>query len=402
MNDKYTINRFGLGAQQRLFLVGAVKVSDLLSHARSRQYFDDQGDGEQRSLIEAHYKKLRNEMEADMFTPAPMVFAMPDEIEVDDNDTELELNLSDDDELLILDGQHRLEALNILVEDKDFGDKVKEMDVAIQINLNGNRQTDFVNLQKSRKVDAAHILSIKIKNGDFPKWQVEHIRTAHKLAKILSKDKVDSHLYRQIKFDSGLGNISLNTLLSRGSSDIATSMIGGARIASAGEKDENWLADVYTDTFKAINDDAFELLDQGKILCPIWDGGTKGGTTLMNGVANMVAYMMIEKDTDNIEDIKDVFLQAVRDTLDISNGKVSGPDKRQYMGDFAREFFSAYDKDDLHHGVPVALIKLLSASTFAVEPLPKPTKVESEPVADGTKRKPGRPKKEEEVVGVDA
>ena len=83
-------------------------------------------------------------------------------------------------------------------------------------------------------------------------------------------------------------------------------------------------------------------------------------------------------------------------TLDEAvNGGFSGPLKRQLMGKFARAFFTAAGFDgDRHDGLPLSLLKVLSASTFAAAPLPKepkPKKVKAAPAPQPSAVSPPAP-----------
>src|SRR5262249_15115626 len=152
-----------------------------------------------------------------------------------------------------------------------------------------------------------------------------------------------------IRFDSrGVQTLPISTLCSAGASDIATSLVGLARVGvKVGVKDAAKLAGALVAAYQAIkaydeaHEDEFGLLETGKVLTPIGNDGKRGQATMMVGLATCLVYRCgvsgHEAPTDN--DLAKL-VAAAKVTLgrDVE-GNFSGPDKRKLMGRFADAFF---------------------------------------------------------------
>jgi hypothetical protein len=176
-------------------------------------------------------------------------------------------------------------------------------------------------------------------------------------------------------------------------SDLATSLVGLARVGVAHKKGAAFLARAVSDAFQALEDaskdqpegegllggvtadaDGWTVVNK-KVLTPIGDEGTKGSSTMLTGVGLCLAYRLValNKERADEDDLKKV-VEAAEHALNLpAAGNLSGPQKRKHIGAFARELLADLP-GDRHEGVPVDLLGLLSCSAFAVSRLPKPPK----------------------------
>jgi hypothetical protein len=390
----------------RMYADITIPYSDAVQYVMAVRYNALTGKGEQREIFDAHCKKLKREMEEGNFTPTQVSAGLRkshrDNLKLDEKNLTFVLKVDSDDPLPQTDGGHRGEAIARILkgltqklEAAEGEDKVKiqgqidaleALPVGIRIYFDGNPQKDFTNLQAGRTVDKAHMLSLRIQQKvlDDPSFKV-----AFEVAKLLNKTE-GSPVQNSIRFDSrGVAPLPISTLCQKAGSDIATSLIGTAKIGLFGDKpaDSTFLAHCVMKTFKSLTAKAPELLEAGKVLTPIGNSGTKGSATLMIGLANCLAYRvrMGGKSLPSDRDVAQA-VDAAKETLDREvAGNFSGPVKRSLMGKFAKQYFADLECDK-HQGVPVGLIQILSSSTFGVDPLPKA------PKATKTKAK-AKPKK---------
>jgi hypothetical protein len=351
------------------------------------------GFGQQRDIVESHVRRLKKEMEAGTYTPTNISAACSKKHRsalMLNNDGTFVLSVSSADPLLHTDGGHRFAALQSMV--KELEEKVEKAEgeekeqlsrwleqarnvpVTVTVYFDGNPAEDFVRLQQGRPVDAAHLLSLKVQHKvlDNPA-----VRVAFEVAKVLHKQK-DSPLHSLVRFDSrGKLPLPVSTICSTGSSDIGTSLVGLARVGQMGDnpKEAAWLANAVIAATQALQKEAQALLDHGKVLAMMANGGKKGSTTMLVGLGVVLAYrMVVLGHSQPTEEDLTRLVQTANNKLNESvNGNFSGPTKRKLLGLFAQDFLADLTGPK-HCGLPVTLLRTLSPSTFGVEPLPKEKK----------------------------
>lgn len=357
------------------------------------RYNGTSGQGEQRAICPSHQRKLQLAMERGDFTPTPISVSLRkkhrEALQYPPGETRtFSLVVDSDDPLSLTDGGHRIESLFQIVKEAKVAwakastdeeraklqaiiDEANSLPITATIYLDGNPQTDFVNLQLGRTVDAAHLFSLKVQRKILSDPE---FKLAIDTAKQLNKDEV-SPFANLIRFDSKenkslVKKLPISTLCAKGASDISTSLIGLAQVGLAGRNkvlDATALASLVTKLYQALKTDAATLLEEGMVLTPILAGGTKGSATMLLGVATCVAF------AESSEAVADAVATA-KQTLNVKvEGGFSGPMKRKLMGEFAREFFKNYGGEK-HEGIPVELLRILSCSAFGVSPIPKPAK----------------------------
>lgn len=345
------------------------------------------------------------EMETGNYTPTNVSASLEkrhrDQLKFDENVKTFELAVDPKDPLPHTDGNHRFEALFRIakklkanIEKAEGAEKEKlerwlkqvyELPVTVTVYFDGSPVRDFVNLQAGRTVDASHMQSLSLMAG-LVKDPVA--KSAHETAKLLHKDD-NSPFKNSIKFDSrGCLPLPISTLTARGASDAGTSLIGLAKLGQAFKKKEEFLAGAVVAAYEALKKvedeatpNAHRVLAPDKLLTPLANHGTKGSSTMLVGIGLCLAYRLIalKKDVADEADLI-ALIVAAHDTLDKEvAGNLSGQVKRGHLGDFAKVFFADLADADApkHKGIPVELLKTLSCSAFAVEPMPKATRGKS-------------------------
>lgn len=361
-------------------------------------YNGQTGKGQQRELVAAHVRTIEAEMEAGTFTPTPVSAALEkrhaQNLKLNDDGT-FSLTVDSRDPLLHTDGGHRFAALTKVVkklrEKLEAGaGKEKEkferwlaqaesLPMTVTVYFDGNPAKDFVNLQAGRAVDRSHILAMSIQ----AKMVADPAsKLAFAVAKLLHNHE-SSPFRDYIKFDSrGSKPLPISTLCAKGASDIATSLIGLAKVGLADDEgcEASKLANVVTSAYKALQaaeevvkrDGDAGVLEYGKVLTPMSNEGTKGSSTMLVGLSTCLAYRMsVNGNTIPDDDDLDALVAAAYLTLDVQvKNNFSGPYKRTMLGTFAKEFFLKTDVPK-HDDIPVELLRTLSCSAFGVSPLPK-------------------------------
>jgi hypothetical protein len=345
-------------------------------------------------------------MRAGTFTPTVVSAALDkhhrERLVLDEAAGTFSIEVESQDPLLSVDGNHRFEALGILAKqlDTELGkaegdeerDRLKKwltqlmnLPVTVVVYFDGDPAIDFVNLQKGKPVDASHLKSLALLTG-LDKDPASKL--AHETARVLNRDN-RSPFREHVRFDSrGCKALPISSLTATGASDLATSLLGLARVGKAHNKDAKFLAAALTDAFQALEDKSTALpegegiLEEGKLLTPVKNQGKKGSSTLLTGVGLCLAYRLValSKDAADEVDLRRL-VDAAEHTLNGTvEGNLSGPGKRELMRKFAREYFADLP-GDRHQGVPVDLLRLLSCSAFGVDRLPKPPKPATAPKA---------------------
>lgn len=415
----FTINskveQFGIGDKKRKYVVITTDFENAKKLFSAERYRCDTGAGEQRELVMAHVKTIRKEIEDGNFTPTSVTAGLKSEqgrvVPGENGIPEtFQLDVPDNATLSLLDGGHRFHALELLYAYPAYKEDIGKSAITALVMLDGSTKKDFLNLQKGRPVDKSHIHSLSIQEKLLKGKDVEAMTVAYDTAKALNAGE-GGVFYNQIRFDSrGVSGIPIASLNSKGASDIATSLVGGAKIAVAAGKSAAWLAGCINLAYATIKKNAPELLEIGMKLTPP-PQGTKGSATMIIGLGNMLAYRLFvqglgetkPEDTDKlVKAAKEVFGTPV-------NGNFSGPMKRDAMGAFAENYFDDLTEDKKYYGVPLKLVKLLSVSTFSVPKFdkeatpeePKEPKVPKVKVPKAPKeKKPKAPKKtkQDEIV----
>src|SRR5579883_3385856 len=251
------------------------------------------GRGEQREVAPAHAKRLAGAMEDGTYTPTPIAVGLRPRHRkgLAVKDGVATLTLADGDHLPSLDGNHRMTGLEELraaadkAGDRVFVDRVDRQPVTVVVHLNGDTQQDFVRLQAGRAVDAAHMLSMRVRHGLLGGARQGPAEAAVEAARALN-DTNGSPFQKQVRFDScGLYPIPITTLCAAGSSDQATSLVGLAKVCKGLPAAK--MAAFVTEVVRALREDAPELVAGGMPLTPPPDG-TKGSATMLIGVATCV------------------------------------------------------------------------------------------------------------------
>jgi len=345
---------------------------------QARRYNALTGKGEQRQNMEPHARKLAVAMWDGVYTPTPISVGLSkkhrESLVFSKDNRSFTLEVNSEDPLPLTDGDHRLAGIHKLYkeakenlkrsktdEDKKKYDAavkaIESLPISATLHIDGDTQWDFVNLQQGRPVDRAHMLSLNIqqKRYDDPSYKL-----AFETAKTLAKDE-ESPYFGQIRFDSrGIAPLPLSTLVAKGSSDIGTSLLGLARVGETLKAED--LASAITTVYKALKKSAPAVLESGKPLTTIANGGTKGSATMLIGVATCYVFAGRPKDLTPL-------IEAAQELNEDLAGNFSGPTKRAYLRKFAQAYFKK--KDNLHEGIPTELVEKLSASTFAITRLPQ-------------------------------
>jgi hypothetical protein len=372
--------------------------AQLKQWAKATAYNAETGKGEQRHSKDSHVKKLRKAMEDGEYTPTSFALGLRPKhrksLTIDDKKQTFTLEFDPnerDGRLVNTDGNHRLTVLEGVeaswrkslaeTEDKEQKDIIEgwlenlnNLPIPVILHLDGDPQTDFTRLQLGLSVDSTHMLSLRGRKGELG----DEVKSALGIAVELNNCengpfegliRLDS---KPVPSGSVLKPIPLSTLCARGASDLATSLVGLARIGNSFGMDAEGLSLMVGEAYGLLCDHAKDLQKQGKILQPPKMGGTKGSATLYVGLGLLLAYRtgyLGKKEPE--KDDRDRLVEIARQTLDEEvDGDFSAQRKRALMAEFAREFLSDLE-DDFHEGLPKNLLLELSASAFGVKELPK-------------------------------
>lgn len=378
-----TVFTSGLGGSNRKYIMGNMRYGNLKKFVEPKLFDAKTGQGEQRSTKTRRVNHLASEMDNKRYSPDTFKIGTYDNhrnnLIIDKNHVTLEVD--ENDKLPLLDGGHRSAALDKLASEGGEKEVIANNEqIPFLLYLDGDPKKDFVNFQEGEQVSKDHMLSVKIINGLLDAKTAPYFTIAKETAQILHTS-VDSFCHNLIKFDTSSGSklpLSLSSLSSKRASTLIFSLFGGAKIAVQHGKDSKWLSDCIIKIYSYIKENEPQLLQKGNILCPEPDG-TKAGTTLLIALGNTLAaktWLKHLNDPTN-GDVEDLVSLAANYLARPVKGSTSDDAKRLIFKDVVVDYFSdlAAEDDDLkrvgvHHGIPVALISLLSPSTFDVPKLP--------------------------------
>jgi hypothetical protein len=393
------IQAWDVGGVNREYIVVTLPYGVASQIYKTNIYSAKSGLGEQRQEIETHVKKLQAAMQAGRFTPTSVAVGTKSshrksiqfsELESGEQVrirmAELTIDLDKSEPLPLIDGGQRFGAMKRMHKSADSEEARKAIEmlpVTAFIYLDGSTRDDFVALNQGKNIDAAHLLSMRVQQKALSAQDMPYFKLAIEVARLLNED-ADSPFYKQIRFDSrGIAPLNINTLCGKGKSDIATSLIGLAKIAidgphgADGPLDAEALAGVFQTAYMTIKEQAGDLYQPNKVLTPPPDG-TKGSATMLIGVATLYTYRLALGDKDE-DVVQQELVDAAKESLDdMILGNFSGPYKRECMGAFAKAFFKLCSVEK-HHQVPKELVQLLSPSTFGLPKIPKEKKPKAPP-----------------------
>lgn len=353
------------------------------------------GTGEQRALIEPHVRKLKREVLEGNYTPTQMSAGLQKKhrSKLSLQDGKFTLPVDPAAPLSQTDGQHRYAAISAieselteLLEKADEKEKarletrlaeLRSLPCGFRIYFDGDPKSDFINLQAGRAVDSSHMFSLKIHQQvtDDPS-----LKLAFNIAKVLHKDAA-SPFHELIRFDSRalskgslFKQLPISTLCAKGTSDIGVSLIGLAKVGLLFGCDQaERLAKFVTVTASTILANG-TLGQAGKALTPPRNSGSKGSSTMIIGVAIAAAFKTLSEGRLELDTTEITFLNdCMAETLDVEiDGNFSGVFKRRLLGGFTRLYLETCG--ELHDGIPVKLLEVLSSSTYNAESLPRRTK----------------------------
>ena len=366
------IYEFGLKKKRR-FLCLVLPIQQILKLFSLDHFNGLTGKGEQRPLVDAHAKMLSKEFLNDNFTPSSLTAGLRksqlDKLVITKKEGHpwAKLTLDDDEYLPMTDGGHRTTVCKQLAE---MGNEAAFLlPFIVCVNLDGSLKEDFVNLQRGKAVAPTHILAMRVLSDNLPEKDATFLKAAYETAKLLHTDP-KSVFEKMIKFDMcGLPGLPLATICPKSASELATSLVGTARIAlKAGTTPLNpeWMASTINRAIASLRKLAPELLAPGQLLCPPPEGG-KGSATMLVGVANMLAFKTLSSgSTKHSEESLVQLATAAQENLAGGiRGNLSSPCKRNLIWQFAKAYFAEDYDQRLHDGIPVALLNILAPSHFA-------------------------------------
>jgi hypothetical protein len=341
---------------------------------KTKLYNGYSGDGEQRPANERHVNKLRRAMEDGSFTPGTDVCAhvrpkARKAVEFYERDGREYARLAVQDEPVAnIDGHQRMAGLEQLYQ--SGREDVLRQPISVTLYLDGDAQSDFVNLQLGKAVDTAHLMAMRTQKRMVAGKNADAVALGFEVARELHRREA-GFFRKQIRFDgNGTADLKVNAICAAGSSDCSFSLAGLARLGQLTDRDAKALAEAVESVCSLLNARASELTQRGMLLTPPPDG-TKGSATLLIGVTTLYLFRGYAQGRSPNDPDKDRLIKAARLTLaDEANGRFTAPHRRQLLGRFAREYLA--DLPGPKHGdLPVSLLEVFVPSAYGAPALPK-------------------------------
>lgn len=350
--------------------------------------------GEQREIVKNRVNKLRKAIVSNKYTPTTFN-AVINKQKVEMNGKNAIIYVEPTDQLSLLDGGQRTEALNQLrAESPKMARLIDNLPVPLLIYLDPeHRQADFINLQDRLPVNGSHMTALKVLGQDFDAKLLPLMELARDIALAMYGDALNP-FYKKIKFSSSSGApIELKSILSAGASDLSYSLVGAAKILEKSGKTAKWYSDLMTELYTAVLEEGPDALNLGKLLC-LPPEGKKGSVSSWINITNVIAYRLFLRNQDDLTEAdKEIALDAISDVYDEKiEGDYSTVRKRTLAGNFTvAAFHDMADDEDcefgFHFGCVLPLVLLWGSSCLNIERLA--------PI--GSKKKDRKPKKTKSV-----
>jgi hypothetical protein len=388
------VHSFGLdGKRPRTFVTVVLTFREIRKSFQVDLYDALTGDGEQRPEVDAQAKALKKAIQAGTFTPCPLSAGVrPRHLRAARFDDlpggarRFSLELEAGDHLPLTDGHQRLCACERILEEGD--ESVLDLAFPVTILLDGDTKLDFLNLQKGRSIDTTHLMSLQLEVGEVAPKDAKFLRTARDVARRLNK--MDASPFQKfVRFDSARSTcpIPLKSLCAKGAGDLATSLVGLARVGlTCGDTPAtpDWLAGMVCEAVRGLRKYAPEAAGVRRVLSPPPDGN-RGSYGMVICLGTLLAYRVLSEGRDHAtEDDLEKLAAAARSVDAPINKHFSSARKRLLAGELAKEFF-ADDACEKHAGVPTRLVAALAPSALGLPPVPK------EPRARRKTQSPPRP-----------
>lgn len=354
--------------------------------------------GEQRKPSEAHVRNLKKEILEGRFTPTCWACTLPTraqkEFVYDEATSTFRLTVKDGRTLPNTNGGHRRLALLRILDDYAEQRKlahteerrayydgliqdVERLPITVELQLDGDSRLDFLNLQKGKAVARSLMFSMEVKTKQFD--DPNYVRS-YDIANLLNSERA-SPFFLVVQCDdhwNGGSPLPISTLCSGTSSDIATSLVGLARVGQLFGFENKNLCRIVCAAVSAIESRKPDILHAGFPLTPPKYGGKRGSCTMLVGIAVQLTYAMglagkTVPDPDLLTRFVDSAAYVMGEKIERDLG---GPRKRFLMGEFAREFFRESDVEK-HEGVPLGLCRTLSPGSLGCSRLSKSEMKES-------------------------
>jgi hypothetical protein len=374
----------------RPYSVASLSFGEALKALKSDPYCASTGKGEQRTLVPVHVRRLKKEILAGRFVPVPVHAGLRDRLRqalvFTANSVQITVDASDP--LPLIDGGHRLAALGqILTEAQravldaqtdqerqramEFEQLVLGQPITVIVHLDRELPEDFVRLQEGRRVDAAHIWSLKVQTGLTKDKERPVTELAKQVARILARHR-RSPLYRMVRFDSrGTAPLPINSVCNQGV-EAAGSLFGLGKFGLEHRWKPGRLAACVLVAYNAVCRNAPELTTPGMPLEPM-PNGPRGATYLILGLAVALAYrcQALGHNLPTEDDLRRLVDAARRDLSQPIRWNASR-EKRLALGRFVGTFLADIN-EDTYYCIPLELIKLFAPSAYSLPPLPRST-----------------------------
>lgn len=381
-----------LFSKKRRYSVLTMPFHEVLSYFEPVPYDATTGRGEQREECPAQVRALKKAFESGEYTPtcwsASVPLEMQGAVHYEDGGSSYRLEIPQDREgkglsLPLTNGGQRRAALLRLME--EWEEELREAEteperarieavlqdladlpVTLFLYLDGAPQLDFLRQQLGRKVEPTLILALSLETEtiDDPVYSL-----AQEVAALLQKTP-GSPYFAAVQLDARSKGIPLATLMAKGPSDLAVSLLGLARVGLKFDMDARVLTNLFTTIRLALKERCDDILNLGYPLTLPERGGTRGAATMYIALAVCLAYRMGVRGlkTPSAE-LLGALAEAAEKALGTPlSGNFSAASKRNLVGNFAERFFADED-GPIHECVPLALCELLSPTAFGLSPL---------------------------------
>ena len=362
-----------LGNKGQRYMNVTLPFRDIKDIVTIEQYNASTGRGVQRGALNAHQNKLAKAMENNSYTPAPftaMLRSSAAKSLVVDNKGFANIEfIRGKDSLVSLDGSQRNGSLQKLLdssEDETAKESVLNMPIPLIVLLDGSAKEHFLNANSGKAIDTLQTMVMKAKGHIGQKKGMGDVMAeAVNMASLMNKDK-NSPFYNLIRMDVQSNQaIKATTLMSTGSSDIGTSLVGLAKITAKSKVEREVACGYVTSIFDAFSAAHPTLIEHDRPLAAP-NVGSKGAATMWIGLGNLLAYAAYTAE-ECTDEMVGLLVSCAYDQFkgEKIQGSFTSAYKREKSGAIAKEFFAGSEEDN-HEGVPLGLVTLLSASTFGL------------------------------------
>lgn len=368
-------------SQGEKFFLCEAKYGLLRKYVTAYVYDAITDEGEQRIANERHLGRLKSAIENRQYTPQVFNLSVTDPLQVNvDKKGNVEISLSEDNKLAILDGGTRHRALErIRASDEKYHNVVDSLPIPLIVYCEPDkRKENFSNLNNGTKVNKSHLQSLNISSGRMKADKLPRFERAKEISLLLHNSE-NSPLCGKISFGNTdeVGKIQFSQIATDHAGSLIASLYSSDSLLKLNDSSNEYFVQLFVQLYDLVKERT-NSLDKGKLLALPPDGAKGNVSNWISVVNTTFYYLYLREQMDlsyEVGENSHQILHAMQVYDDLVAGDISRRRRQNLSQMYAQRLFSDILEQPecptgSHFEIPISLLALTSASSFNVEVLP--------------------------------